>query len=57
MRLACHSVIRGPRPLTRQEGNALLAELSAVDFSGYCPHGRPVIRRYTRTEIDALFKR
>lgn len=57
MRLACHSVIRGPRPLTRQEGNALLAMLASVDLSGYCPHGRPVIRRYTRAEIDAIFKR
>ncbi|MBI5886974.1 MAG: DNA mismatch repair endonuclease MutL [Deltaproteobacteria bacterium] len=57
MRVACHSVIRGPRPLTREEGNALLRSLAKVDFAGWCPHGRPVIKRYTRAEVEAFFKR
>jgi len=57
MRVACHSVIRGTRPLTRQEGNALLRSLATVDLAGWCPHGRPVIKRYTRAEVEAFFKR
>lgn len=57
MRIACHSVIRGPRPLTRDEGNALLRSLAEVDLAGYCPHGRPVIKRFSRREVEAMFKR
>lgn len=57
MRVACHSVIRGRRPLNAEEGQALLKELSKVDFSGHCPHGRPVVKRITRGEIESAFKR
>jgi DNA mismatch repair protein MutL len=57
MTVACHSVIRGPRPLTREEGDALLRELSTIDFAAHCPHGRPVVKRYTRGEVESLFKR
>lgn len=57
MRIACHSVIRGPRPLTREEGNALLREMAYVDFAVHCPHGRPVVKKFTRSEIEAFFKR
>lgn len=57
MRIACHSVIRGPRTLTREEGNALLKELSGIDFAAHCPHGRPVVKKFLRSEIEAMFKR
>ncbi|MBI5599253.1 MAG: DNA mismatch repair endonuclease MutL [Deltaproteobacteria bacterium] len=57
MTIACHSVIRGPRPMTAEEAAALLKDLSAVDFSGRCPHGRPVMKRFTRAEVEAFFKR
>lgn len=57
MRIACHSVIRGPRPLAKEEGAALLKELSRIDFASHCPHGRPVVKRYSRKEIESAFKR
>lgn len=57
MRIACHSVIRGARTLTREEGNALLKELSGIDFAAHCPHGRPVVKKFLRSEIEAMFKR
>jgi DNA mismatch repair protein MutL len=57
MTLACHSVIRGPRALTREEARALFSELSRCDLAGHCPHGRPVVKRFTREEIEAMFKR
>lgn len=57
MRIACHSVIRGPRTLTREEGNALLKELSGIDFAAHCPHGRPVVKKFLRSEIETMFKR
>lgn len=57
MRIACHSVIRGRRPLSNQEAHALLEQLGKVDFSANCPHGRPVIKTISRTEVEKMFKR
>lgn len=57
MRIACHGVIRGPRRLAPEEGSRLLKDLSLVDFASRCPHGRPVIKRLSRAELDAYFKR
>jgi DNA mismatch repair protein MutL len=55
MRIACHSVIRGARRLTAEEGNALLRKLADIDFAGHCPHGRPVVKRFSRREVEAMF--
>lgn len=57
MRVACHSVIRGKRRLSKDEAGALLKSMAKVDFSGNCPHGRPVIKAITRIEIEKMFKR
>lgn len=57
MRIACHSVIRGRRALTDTEARSLLKDLSEIDFAAHCPHGRPVVKRLKRGEIDAFFKR
>lgn len=57
IRIACHSVIRGPQFLTKEEGLGLLREMATVDFSGHCPHGRPVIKSFSKYEIEKLFKR
>ena len=57
MRIACHSVIRGKRALSREEAKALLRGLSQADFSGNCPHGRPVVKGISRIEIEKMFKR
>ncbi len=57
MTIACHSVIRGARSLTTEEGDEVLRGLASMDFAGYCPHGRPVVRRFKRKEIEGFFKR
>lgn len=57
MRIACHSVIRGKRPLEKEEAAALLTRLADIDFSSYCPHGRPVVKKVSRKELEAFFKR
>ena len=57
IRIACHSVIRGQRQLSNEEAKALLERLAQVDFSGNCPHGRPVIKAISRIEIERMFKR
>ncbi len=57
MRIACHSVIRGSRALNPEEARALLRDMSEIDFSAHCPHGRPVMREFTREELETVFKR
>ncbi len=57
MRMACHGAVRGKRALTKEEAAALLNDLSKVDFSGHCPHGRPVAKVFTKAEIESAFKR
>jgi DNA mismatch repair protein MutL len=56
-RLACHSVVRGRRPLTMQEISALFKQMDETDFSSNCPHGRPVMQTITLTEVEKMFKR
>ena len=57
MRLACHAMIRANQALARAEMEALLRELKEIDFGSHCPHGRPVVRRMSRGEIERLFHR
>ena len=56
-RVACHSVVRGRRTLTRQEIEALFSQMDRTDFSSNCPHGRPVLQRITLAEMEKMFKR
>ncbi len=57
MRIACHSVIRGRQVLSEPEIAALLSALDSVGFASNCPHGRPVLRRISRSDIEKMFKR
>ncbi|MCK4847133.1 MAG: hypothetical protein KAS88_05615, partial [Deltaproteobacteria bacterium] len=57
MRIACHSVIRGARALTDTEAQALLMDIAKVDFSARCPHGRVVVKSFSRAEMDKIFGR
>jgi DNA mismatch repair protein MutL len=42
--MACHAAIRAGDALSREQVEALLRNLDQVgDFSGHCPHGRPVL--------------
>ena len=56
-RIACHSVVRGSRALDAQEISALFGQMDKTDFSGSCPHGRPVSRKITLGEVERMFKR
>lgn len=56
-RIACHSVVRGARPLDREQVQQLLVAMDKTDFSGHCPHGRPVSHTVTLQELEKLFHR
>lgn len=56
-RMACHSVVRGPTPLTREEMESLLEQMDEIDFKANCPHGRPVYYRIPLFELEKSFDR
>jgi len=56
-RMACHSSIRAGRPLQKAEMEHLLRELDQVEFSAFCPHGRPVAHTISFAEIEGKFDR
>lgn len=56
-RMACHSVVRGPTPLTFEEMESLLEQMDEIDFKANCPHGRPVYYRIPIMELEESFDR
>jgi DNA mismatch repair protein MutL len=55
--IACHAAIKVNMPLEQNKMEWLLAELSKTDHPGSCPHGRPVVLRYSVKDIQKAFKR
>jgi DNA mismatch repair protein MutL len=50
--MACHGSIRAGDALSTEQAQALVASLDGVDFSGHCPHGRPVLLRIPFSELE-----
>ncbi len=55
--MACHGSVRANRPMSVPEIEALMKQLDGTDFNFACPHGRPLVIRWTRREVEKLFKR
>jgi DNA mismatch repair protein MutL len=56
-RVACHAAIRAGDALSREEMEALVAQLAGLDINLYCPHGRPVWVEFPLRELEKRFKR
>jgi DNA mismatch repair protein MutL len=54
---ACHAAVKAHYPLTLEKMHHILEELRATAYSSVCPHGRPVMLRITRREIEKNFDR
>jgi DNA mismatch repair protein MutL len=54
---ACHAAIKVNTPLDNTKMDWLLAELAKTEYPMSCPHGRPVVLRYSVREIERAFKR
>jgi len=54
---ACHAAVKANYPLTFEKMAHILDELAATAYSTVCPHGRPVMLRLTRREIEKNFER
>ena len=55
--IACHAAVKANYPLTYDKMAHILEELRATAYSTICPHGRPVMLRLTRREIERNFQR
>jgi DNA mismatch repair protein MutL len=55
--MACHAAVKANMPLTRDKMVHILDELRRTAYSTVCPHGRPVMLRLSRREIEKNFQR
>ncbi len=54
---ACHAAVKANDPLTYEKMAHILEELRQTAYSTVCPHGRPVMLRLSRREIEKNFQR
>jgi DNA mismatch repair protein MutL len=55
--IACHAAIKVNMPLDAAKMEWLLAELAKTRYPMSCPHGRPIVLRYSVKDIQKAFKR
>jgi len=55
--VACHAAIKVNTPLERNKMEWLLRALGKTECPMTCPHGRPIVLRYSLREIEKAFKR
>jgi DNA mismatch repair protein MutL len=55
--MACHAAVKANYPLTHEKMAHILDELRRTAYSTICPHGRPVMLRLTRREVEKNFQR
>jgi DNA mismatch repair protein MutL len=55
--MACHAAVKANDPLNADKMRHILEELRATAYSTVCPHGRPVMLRLTRREVEKNFER
>ena len=55
--MACHAAVKANDPLTHEKMAHILEELRLTAYSTVCPHGRPVMLRISRREVEKNFQR
>jgi DNA mismatch repair protein MutL len=55
--IACHAAIKINTPLEQNKMEWLLKELAKTECPMTCPHGRPIVLRYSVKDIQRAFKR
>lgn len=57
MQSACKHAIKGGEPIPEEEIRTLLEQFLNGEVPLTCPHGRPVVVRMTKTELEKMFRR
>ena len=55
--MACHAAVKANDSLTHEKMAHILEELRQTAYSTVCPHGRPVMLRISRREVEKNFQR
>lgn len=55
--VACKAAIKANKPLSASEMDELVKKVFEMKNINTCPHGRPIIISFTKTEIEKQFKR
>lgn len=55
--ISCKGAVKAGKRLSDREANVLIDELLNLEHPFHCPHGRPVIISFSRTELEKKFKR
>lgn len=55
--MSCKAAVKGGSSMAGAEAHELLKELMALENPYNCPHGRPVIVKITKRELEKKFKR
>ena len=57
LKLACKTAVKANRVFTVEEIRNLLVQLGQCKNPYYCPHGRPVMIKLKKNDIEKYFKR
>ena len=55
--IACHGAIRAGYIMSHEEMTNLMSQLNRTDLPTNCPHGRPIFKKFSYSEIEKIFKR
>ena len=57
MQLSCKSAVKGGNDLSKAEIESLFINMNEEKIPLFCPHGRPIAVKVSKTEIEKWFKR
>ena len=57
MQLSCKSAVKAGYDLTKSEIEKIYQAIIKDKIALYCPHGRPIIVKITKQEVEKWFKR
>jgi DNA mismatch repair protein MutL len=55
--MACKAAVKAGTELSTQEIDNLLNEMTRADLFTHCPHGRPVVKQFSKDEVKKWFYR
>jgi DNA mismatch repair protein MutL len=55
--MACKAAVKAGHEMSEEEIRDLLKKMAKADLFSHCPHGRPVVRRFSHQEIKQWFYR